>query len=47
MREYIYEFLLRPENHKYARLKGSDIYPEQNCLLYPGQIDIEVINEKG
>ncbi|MCR5790495.1 MAG: baseplate J/gp47 family protein [Lachnospiraceae bacterium] len=41
--DYIYELFLGPKDYKYARLKGSDIHPADNCLLYPGDIDIEVI----
>ncbi|MBO6137696.1 MAG: baseplate J/gp47 family protein [Lachnospiraceae bacterium] len=41
--EYIYELSLRPENPKKASLKDTDIYPEENCLLYPGQIDLEIV----
>ncbi len=46
--EYVYELYIRPENGKYAHLKESNIYPAENCLLYPGQLDIEIITyEKG
>ncbi len=41
--EFIYELSLRPENLKKAMLRDTDIYPEENCLLYPGDIDLEII----
>ncbi len=41
--EYVYELFMRPESHKHAALKESNIYPGENCLLYPGRIDVEVI----
>ncbi len=41
--DYIYELFISPMNHKHAKLKGVDIHPAENCLLYPGDIDIEVI----
>ncbi len=41
--EYVYELFIRPDNLKYAVLRESNIYPAENCLLYPGQIDIEII----
>ena len=41
--EFIYEMTLIPENLKKARLIDSDIHPDENCLLYPGDIDIEIV----
>ncbi len=41
--EYIYELYIRPENSKYAYLKDSNIYIAENCLLYPGQLDVELV----
>ena len=41
--EYVYELFMRPEGLGHAALKESNIYPAENCLLYPGQIDVEVI----
>ncbi len=41
--EFIYELSLRPDNHKKAVLRDSDIYPAENCLLYPGDIDLEIV----
>ncbi len=41
--EYVYELFMRPENAKYATLRDSNIYPAENCLLYPGNLDIEIV----
>ncbi|MCR4909366.1 MAG: baseplate J/gp47 family protein [Lachnospiraceae bacterium] len=41
--EFIYELAMRPENGKYATLKNSNIHPAENALLYPGNIDLELI----
>lgn len=41
--EYVYELFMRPDSLKYAVLKEGSIYPGENCLLYPGQISVEVI----
>ncbi len=42
--DYIYELYMRPEGHKYTRIRGSDICPVENCLLYPGDIDVEILS---
>ena len=41
--EYVYELSLAPQNKRFTKMKGADIYPAENCLLYPGDIDIETI----
>ncbi len=41
--EYVYELFMRPESLKYAALREGNIYPGENCLLHPGDIDVEVI----
>lgn len=41
--EYIYELYIRPENNRYAYLKDSNIYLKENCLLYPGYLEVEVV----
>ena len=41
--EYVYELFMRPYSLKYAALREGSIYPGENCLLYPGQISVEVI----
>ncbi len=41
--EFIYELFMRPDNMKYAVMKESNIYPGENCLLYPGQIELETV----
>ncbi|MBQ7584242.1 MAG: baseplate J/gp47 family protein [Lachnospiraceae bacterium] len=41
--EYVYELFMRPDSLKAAALKEGDIHPGENCLLYPGRIDVEVI----
>ncbi|MBQ9633009.1 MAG: baseplate J/gp47 family protein, partial [Lachnospiraceae bacterium] len=42
--EYVYDLSLRPQSNTAARIEDSDICPNVNCLLYPGQIDIETIS---
>ncbi len=41
--EYIYEMVLIPDNLKRARVIDTDIHPEENCLLYPRDIDLEIV----
>ncbi|MCR5748236.1 MAG: baseplate J/gp47 family protein [Lachnospiraceae bacterium] len=41
--EYVYELFLRPDNLKRAAVRESNIYPGENCLLYPGQLELEII----
>ncbi|MBQ9438785.1 MAG: baseplate J/gp47 family protein [Lachnospiraceae bacterium] len=41
--EYVYDLSLRPASNAYAKLKESDIYPAENCLLIPGNIAIETV----
>ncbi len=41
--EYVHELFMRPDNLSRATLKESSIYPGENCLLYPGNIDMEII----
>lgn len=41
--EFIYELALIPENMKRARIIDTDIHPQENCLLYPGEIDLEIV----
>ncbi len=42
--EYVYDLSLRPQSLSAARIEDSDICPNVNCLLYPGQIEIETIS---
>ena len=41
--DYVYDLFMQPENLKNAALRDSNIYPAENCLLYPGQILLETI----
>lgn len=41
--EYIYDLSMIPERRDRAELKDSDIYPAQNCLLYLGHLELEII----
>ena len=41
--DYVYDLFMQPENLKNAKLRDSNIYPAENCLLYPGQILLETI----
>lgn len=39
--EAVGDFSIRPGNLKYAEMEGADIRPDNNCLIYPGDIRIE------
>ncbi len=41
--DYVYDLFMQPENLKNAMLRDGNIYPSENCLLYPGQIMLETI----
>ncbi len=45
--EYIYDLSMIPENRRRARIEDQNIIPAENCLLYPGGIEIEVITYGG
>ncbi len=40
--KYIYELSVTPQSQMYAVQKGLDIQPKDNCLLYPGEIVLEL-----
>lgn len=40
---YLSEFSIAPEGGGLAVLEGVDIRPDENCLLYPGKINLEII----
>lgn len=41
--EYVYELSLRPKSLVGAKLIDADILPDNNCLLYPGEIRVETM----
>ena len=41
--DFVYDLFMQPENLKHAKLRDSNIYPAENCLLYPGQILLETV----
>ncbi len=41
--EYIYELSLRPKTAAHAKMQDADILPAENCLLIPGQVNLELI----
>lgn len=41
--DYVYDLFMQPQNLKHAKLRDSNIYPSENCLLYPGQIMLETL----
>ncbi len=41
---YLSEFSIAAEGNIYAVSEGADIRPDQNCLLYPGNIKLEIID---
>ena len=40
--EFVYDLSLQPQHVNLARLKDADIYPVENCLLYPGDMALEI-----
>lgn len=40
--KYIYELSVTPQSLQNASQKGLDIQPKDNCLLYPGEITLEL-----
>lgn len=40
---YIYELSIAPQHTGYAVMDGADIRPMPNCLLYPGNMRLEVL----
>lgn len=40
--KYIYELSVTPQSLLHAAMKGLDIQPKENCLLYPGEILLEL-----
>ena len=41
--ENVYDLSILPHNLSYAKIDEADIVPDANCLLYPGDIKIEVV----
>ncbi len=41
--EYVYDLSIRPQSLVHAKMIDADIAPAANCLLYPGQIQIETV----
>ena len=41
--DYVFDLFMQPENLKHAMLRDGNIYPAQDCLLYPGQIMLDTI----
>ncbi len=41
--EYVYELTLRPKSFSGAKMIDADILPDNNCLLYPGEIRVEAM----
>ncbi len=40
--KYIFELSAVPQSLQYAARRGLDIQPADNCLLYPGEIELEL-----
>ncbi len=40
---YIYELSVNPQNMTYASMDGTDIVPAENCLLYPGNMKLDIL----
>ncbi len=41
--EFVYDLSIRPKSMAAAKMEDADIIPAYNCLLYPGQINIETV----
>ena len=41
--EYVYDLSLRPQSMAHAKMVDADIKPDANCLLFPGQLQIETV----
>ena len=44
--EYVYELSLHSENPKIAQLKEYDIIPRFDCLIYPGNIQLQIVTSE-
>ena len=44
--EYVYELSLHSENPKVAQLKEYDIIPRYDCLIYPGNIQLQIVTSE-
>ncbi len=40
---YIYELSVNPQNMSNATMDGTDIVPAENCLLYPGNMKLDIL----
>ncbi len=40
---YIYELSVNPQNMTCASVDGTDIVPAENCLLYPGNMKLDIL----
>ena len=40
---YIYELSVNPQSMTYAAMDGTDIVPAENCLLYPGNMKLDIL----
>ncbi|MCR5594706.1 MAG: baseplate J/gp47 family protein [Lachnospiraceae bacterium] len=44
--EYVYELSLHTENAKFAQLKEYDIIPRFDCVIHPGNIQLQIITSE-
>lgn len=40
--DFIYDLSIVPQNQHHVEMSGMDILPAANCLLYPGEISIQI-----
>lgn len=40
---YVYELNIEAASTEYVKMEGADIIPEPKCLLYPGNIQLEIL----
>lgn len=40
---HVYELNMTVKNFEYVSQQGADLYPANNCLLYPGRISLEIL----
>ena len=40
---YLSDFAISAEGNSYVRTEGADIHPNENCLLYPGKMNLDIL----
>lgn len=40
--QYIYDLALQPQDRQHTSMDGMDVRPADNCLLYPGEVYLNI-----